>query len=267
MHSLLFLLAQAFQAKPMRPLNEGLRLVLAPTLPSLLRLLLGGQWVLRNSLTEPGNYNPFFSDVDMALIVSDHEQNDRFVAEKLHRYFQLKRWLLMLGEIEVYSANEWAQKQRILRDHADLIPYSRSLRKLNWMNADFQNRPSRYHRAKAQRAIEKCRRTLAAKEKKFQNLASRIFPAGIPAFAKGRIDFYETDVDPLLTINSEIFFKMVTGVNYKAIPLPKNSWLAFRSPVLQMEHLEFRAYRRFAEKRWTIQSEWLDTIQAELQNS
>jgi hypothetical protein len=264
MQTLLYLLAQTFQTKPFRPINEALRRALVRTAPGFIRLVLGGQWVLRNSLTEPWNFSPLFSDIDLALIVEEANQNNLYVEEKLTRHAKLKKWFKILGEVEVYSPEEWQIKTQLLMHHGDLIAYSRSLRKINWMKGDFRNRKGPYHRAKALRAIAKCRRIFRSKKILFLNLKHEAFPLGFPMESSGRMDFYETDFHSASDADPELIFQLITAVNFYPYLLSRSIWEKYRFPILAMENLEFRAYRRFAEKRWVIQSDWLVSLRGEL---
>jgi hypothetical protein len=179
MQTLLYLLAQTFQTKPFRPINEALRLFLVRAMPGFVQLALGGKWVLRNSLTEPWNFNPLFSDIDLTLIVEERNQSDVYVEKKLQQHARLKRWFKILGEVEVYSPEEWQIKNQLLEHHGELIAYSRSLRKINWMKGDFRNRQGPYHRAKPASHLQMSQ-GLSRQERTILELEPRGIPSRIP---------------------------------------------------------------------------------------
>lgn len=122
------------------------------------------QLLARNSVAEPGAFNIFLSDLDFTLIV-DREPATEELRSILDGYARLARSLWFLGELEVYTREEWRILDQVKSEAGSAVDLIWNLRKLLWQKQALASAPSAYHRAKAKRSIrrtfEKLRTPLA----------------------------------------------------------------------------------------------------------
>jgi hypothetical protein len=96
-------------------------------------------------------FNFLFSDLDIGIIVDDN-----FDETKLKQtYYQLKKYIKFLGEIEVYTSTEYDQYSNRPKEFLDLYCKIRKTRQLNWLRGRLKEQPARgfYHRLKDHRKI------------------------------------------------------------------------------------------------------------------
>lgn len=263
MLSLLLFLAKSFENQYLKVFNEIVREVLAKSVPIGLELLTGGKWVVRHSATQKGDYNIFFSDVDLALIVKKADQNDLFLEKVLSRYELLKKLFLFLGEIEVYSLEEWQEKKSLAQDNLALLKLSRSYRKMKWMKADFKKNKDSYHKAKAFRSFLRCAKEIKKGKNNFVGLLKEEFPYGVPFTSRLFLDFYSSSFDPA-RMQTKAQFQLLTAVNFKPFEISPKTTCRLRLPILQMELLEISAHKRFKQKKWKVEDEWFLQINQEI---
>jgi len=98
-------------------------------------------------------YNPFFSDLDIGIILDDPVHAARVASA----YHGLKKRLIFLGELEIYTKSEYEALSQLKVMYGALYELIRNGRKLFWLRESTrrgrQSRQSRYHRYKARRAM------------------------------------------------------------------------------------------------------------------
>ncbi|MFL5813670.1 MAG: SPASM domain-containing protein [Bdellovibrionia bacterium] len=98
-------------------------------------------------------YNPFFSDLDIGIVVQDLTQADRIAAS----YHQIRRKLIFLGELEIYSVSEFKKLTQLSETYGELYDLMRDGRKAFWLRGEARQakraRRSFYHRYKTLRAM------------------------------------------------------------------------------------------------------------------
>jgi hypothetical protein len=69
----------------------------------------------------------------------------------LKKYAKLKRFILNLGEIEIYLESEWLERE-LLKEKFPIIQFVRDVRKVHWTEVPEQAHP--YHHEKRKRALQ-----------------------------------------------------------------------------------------------------------------
>lgn len=93
---------------------------------------------VRNSIMTAKDYSPLLSDLDLAAVGEFSETH----AKRLRSFHErLKKVLLFLGEIEIYSASEWERKHLLLQKLEPHYTSLRYLRKIPWMVRLIENSP------------------------------------------------------------------------------------------------------------------------------
>ena len=106
----------------------------------------------RNSIRTPGNFNPFYSDIDLTLVCENATQSWKL----LKLYFSLKKIFLNLGEPEIYTKNELDLCQRYFSEISeDIWQKIFLIRKLKWENEKLKKEFRPLHRKKSLRALKK----------------------------------------------------------------------------------------------------------------
>lgn len=85
---------------------------------------------VRNSILSAQDYSPLLSDLDLAA-VGEFSENDAKNLRGFHE--KLKKILLFLGELEIYSLLEWEAKKSLLQKLEPHYTSLRHLRKIPWM--------------------------------------------------------------------------------------------------------------------------------------
>lgn len=137
---------EAVRALYLGPVTGLLSFVLRPTGQPRRFLSL----VPRHSTTSSGSFHAFQSDLDLSAVFAYESEAPRREIVRRHRNWQ--RRLPFLGELEVYTAQEYEELKALLS--ASSYPFLRRIRKLAWMEKARAASPSRYHWLKANRSIE-----------------------------------------------------------------------------------------------------------------
>jgi len=137
----------------------------------------GFQWFLRQSIKEPllqlacrhsvlskSGFNTFSSDIDYSIILPEevpaHQQ-----ALLVSFYHKVSKYLVFIGELELYTFSEWELKQSLENTYADTFNLIRQIRKIVWQELAWKSATSDYHRSKA---INSLQRLLVSFESKTQ---------------------------------------------------------------------------------------------------
>jgi hypothetical protein len=96
-------------------------------------------------------FNPFFSDLDLTIVVPDLAGAPEIKSlRELH-----ERWrqaLPFFSELEIFTTTELARFEANISEAPELFSIVRNIRKLLWLREDEQNATTEYHRYKAVRA-------------------------------------------------------------------------------------------------------------------
>jgi hypothetical protein len=122
------------------------------------------RWVLRNSAVNLRSYNPLVSDLDFSAVLPLGEGSLLIAqASAATRFYQRVKQscLPMLGELEVYTQRSISDIERIdaqlsrmgLGKFSNLV---RSIRKIRWMQALYENATGDFERYKYARSIRFC---------------------------------------------------------------------------------------------------------------
>ncbi len=140
-----------------RAVGWGLVHLFLPRLEGVVRARfgLGPEFHLksRHSVRSSSDYNIFFSDLDLNVILSESELSK--AAEICLFLLKLKRALPFLGEVEVYSSSEREEMKALLMRVGELHKFLRDVRKLTWVENDDRRFKTPYHRLKFERAVKK----------------------------------------------------------------------------------------------------------------
>lgn len=140
-----------------RAVSWGLVHIFLPRLESVTRLRFGLEPEFRlesrHSVRSSSDYNIFFSDLDLNVILPDSELSK--AAEICAFLIGLKWAFPFLGEIEVYSVAEREGIEELLGQVGDLHKFLRDVRKLTWVESDDRRLRTPYHRLKFERAVKK----------------------------------------------------------------------------------------------------------------
>lgn len=108
---------------------------------------------IRNSTKTGHRFNPFFSDLDISLVVPDHfEESSSISIENF--YNRIKYFFIFLGEIEIYRHSEYIEFLELQKNNSEFIYLMKDVRKLGWLVADLKILKNTYQAYKAKRAIE-----------------------------------------------------------------------------------------------------------------
>lgn len=119
----------------------------------VLRGTKGLELKVRGNLVHGERFNVFLSDLDLALVFSGTDQDVKLATLRLEN---LRRILRFLGELEIYSIQEWNLKLRTEREFSEQLNFVRNLRKIRWQENAQGSAKSSYHRYKARMSIRKC---------------------------------------------------------------------------------------------------------------
>lgn len=128
----------------------------------------------RHSITEPGSFNIFMSDIDLTVVSS----TDRF--KFLHQISKaIKKVILNLGEIEFLSPEEWVKLRPLLdSNHSKTWTILFTLRKISWMKSELKRETTPYQKLKLERGIA--------------NAFRKIGVSGYPINGEGLIPFQDS---------------------------------------------------------------------------
>lgn len=108
------------------------------------------QLSIRHSAATRHRFNTFFSDVDLTAI-APHSSEETYQRIRSH-LLKWKRWIPSLGELEIYSQEEWNNLQKWLEEFGSTYSFLRDLRKTGWMAREKREHLIPYHQKKAERS-------------------------------------------------------------------------------------------------------------------
>ena len=112
--------------------------------------------IARHSAKDPASFNAFSSDLDLSIVIDGSIE-----AERIKKDFKkIRKFLLFLGEIEIYTDEEYSALESLIKDFGYQYTSVRNLRKIYWMEQNYEAAKSDYHRFKALRAIGFCLKRL-----------------------------------------------------------------------------------------------------------
>lgn len=157
-------------ARPLaRVIGVTARVLLPPVLNCVLRLRVWqritidgrADFFVRGSLLDLSDYNPFFSDWDIGLVISDEclrdetwDENRRRILDRIQK---LRKIIPPLGELEIYSRTEKQELDEIQNEIGPFYRRLRSLRKIKWVEDKLSEASgSVYQTVKARRGLQRC---------------------------------------------------------------------------------------------------------------
>ena len=147
-------LSRLLSARVFAPIHEAIRishtLITGPLLTLVFRLSRSGveRVLLRHSQTGLGRFHILLSDVDVTIVTADSTPETE-IASTATLFARLRSVFLFLGEVEIYTASEFALKLQIETAWPQLFELSRLTKKFSWIPA---NESLPYHSLKAQRS-------------------------------------------------------------------------------------------------------------------
>lgn len=119
----------------------------------------GFRLIPRHSIEEVGGFNVFFSDLDFTLVFKDLP-SENLRSRVLQSYFKSAQRIKFLGELELYSEDEWELRKRLKSAFSDLFDSIWNLRKWHWQKNSLLESRSPYHLYKTQRSIQRVKTKL-----------------------------------------------------------------------------------------------------------
>lgn len=144
--------------KALSPINSSVRFFyLRVFLPYLRRQFQkqfrDGDLVARHSAKSGLRFNPFFSDLDLSVVLREEPTEE--VSERIVQFFQRrKRFFPFLGEIEIFTEAESNRFQFLIDTAPAFFQIVRDIRKVRWLMGDEEAAPSVYHHHKARRSLQ-----------------------------------------------------------------------------------------------------------------
>ncbi len=152
----------AFEHPLTRPLRELLRWFYQGPLVRLIELDFhrrfpehrAVRFQSRHSSKTGHRFNPFASDLDLSAFAFEVSEALAFsLANHVSRW---RRHLPFVGELEIYSFAEKESLDLLMKSFGNLYDFLKPIRKILWMEREYEKRTTRYHRAKALRAVQIC---------------------------------------------------------------------------------------------------------------
>ncbi len=125
----------------------------------------------RHSLATGRGFNVFRSDIDYALVCFA-EPPRQAVFELIADYRRLQKYFPFVGELEIYTDDEWNEKLQLEQDFPEILDLIRILRKSSWQRAILRGSPSPFHRRKTKRALRRMRDGPRRMRRYLQNLGA-----------------------------------------------------------------------------------------------
>jgi hypothetical protein len=102
-------------------------------------------------VSSPNSFNLFFSDVDVGIWVVDL----KCVNSIKKKYYLLKKLFIFMGELEIYTKNEYQEIYQSDIVFLNLYLKIRTIRQINWLRSRILNEKNRtnYHRLKDHRKL------------------------------------------------------------------------------------------------------------------
>lgn len=110
--------------------------VFAKTLEKTLRSKLPANFCkleLRNSILTPEYFHFLYSDIDLAVVLKNCEFSELTKVRKI--LVKFKKFYPWMGEVEIYSEDEWHILNQLKKEIKDIYHPARSIRKYFWMGA------------------------------------------------------------------------------------------------------------------------------------
>lgn len=165
----LLILGELFELKLFSPINFTIRLVYLHFLCPAIKMQIlnfskipGAEIVFRHSLTSAWGFNGAYSDIDFTFVT------DKKISEiEVHRVHEatarVKKSFPMLGEIEIFTQEEFSKLRNLDQEHGALLLFLRDVKKISWMQESISLWESqvtgalqrKYHIRKSKRAIRK----------------------------------------------------------------------------------------------------------------
>jgi|GEM_PF-1182308 len=167
--SILYLASRLMGSPLFNGVNELIRLFLfryfCPFLERALRVRSPGlnfRLIPRHSIGEVGGFTLFLSDLDFTIVCLDDYTALNFKII-LDRYIRYSTIFKLIGEVEIYTKDEWEIREEITRKRGQIIELIWNLRKWSWQKKILDHQSSRYHKLKATRSIQKIQLKLQLK--------------------------------------------------------------------------------------------------------
>jgi hypothetical protein len=111
-----------------------------------------GDLVARHSAKSGLRFNPFFSDLDLSVVLRETPTEEE--SERIVQFFQRwKKFFPFLGEIEIFTQAEIDRFQSLTGTAPLFFQIVRDIRKVRWLMGDEEAAPSVYHQYKARRSL------------------------------------------------------------------------------------------------------------------
>lgn len=138
--------------------------------PTLERKLLSdpSQFVVKVELrgsTVASSYHIFMSDLDITVVL----KNLQALPQVQSSLKKLKKLIPFLGEAEIYTSQEKQTLDRLFVARGELYQRLRDFRKVAWMEVVEAKAPTKFHRRKAQRAVQNILKKYQAQPRVAQN--------------------------------------------------------------------------------------------------
>ncbi len=189
---------------------------------------------VRQSASHSGkDFNIFASDLDYAVIVPGDPEPMHFgwVAERYRFYRGRFRFL---GELEMYSKEEWLLRQTLELDHGVFLKGVWLLRKLNWQKLKRLTEMRPYHRQKARLSFQAALGKLGFPETESVNFLPEAYPQGL---GQGISRSIASWIDPRTLRTLQLIAPTHgqpprTASRYLGVPLGETAW---DSPALELD--------------------------------
>lgn len=189
---------------------------------------------VRQSAVHAGEgFNLFASDLDYAVIVPGDPEPMHFgwVAE---RYQFHRGRFRFLGELEIYSTEEWLLREALEVDHGAFLKGVWHLRKLNWQKLKRLTELRPYHRQKARLSYQGALGKLGFPKTETVNFLPEGYPRGLGLGISRSIAGW---IDPRTLKTLQIIAPTQgqpprTASRYLGVPLGETTW---DSPALELD--------------------------------
>lgn len=118
------------------------------------------QVIPRHSVVKCGEFNVFLSDFDFTVLYHSEPSFD-FLQTCMRRYCLLKIFLPYLGEVEIYTTNEFLHKTALEEKNRSFLDLHWNLRKWVWQFNQSQALQAKYHQYKITRSIHKIKKNIS----------------------------------------------------------------------------------------------------------
>lgn len=180
-------------------------------------------------------------------------------------YFELKRYFIFLGELEVYDSASWEHRRLLIEKHGPLLTACRAYRKLKWIKKNFKNSNSVYHKAKSLRAFYKTKAQVNAAKIHLSKYINGEFEFGIPLTRPLHLYFYDQKIIPAIYRNHlKAQFLLVTEIGYNYFEFKGSTLKNVVLPVAEFEFIEYQSLLRTKSLMWNASDSWLEKVQLKI---